>query len=144
MYTSRSGGNGDRLARLGPEHLARRRDQLGEDHGGGSGGGGAQGGAGRGGRPVGGAAGGAGWRWGRAAARARRRGPDSVRLANRASRAWSLRRWFLPVTGCGGSSASAERTTSQSANRPWRAGPRPASATRPMSRSSAGVVADAV
>src|SRR3989441_5145619 len=85
------------------------------------------------------AAGVAGSRWSRAAARARFRGPGRARLASRASSACNRRRWFLPDTGCGGSSASAERTMSHSANRPSRLGPRTASATNPIKRSSAGV-----
>src|SRR5437016_3222910 len=42
MYTGGSGGNRDGLARLRTEHLARRRDQLGQDHRRGGGGGGLQ------------------------------------------------------------------------------------------------------
>src|SRR5690242_1007274 len=40
MYARPPRGNGDGLPRLRAEHLARRRDQLGEDHGRGGGGGG--------------------------------------------------------------------------------------------------------
>src|SRR5204862_313113 len=87
------------------------------------------------------AAGVAGSRCWRAAASARRNGPARARLASRSSMAWSLRRWFRPVTGCGGSSASAERTTSHSANSPCRAGPRTAAAPRPIRRPSAGEAA---
>src|SRR5437899_5223887 len=87
------------------------------------------------------AAGVAGSRWWRAAARARFRGPGRARLARRASSACRRRRWFLPDTGRGGRSASAERTTSHSANRPSRLGPRTASATNPIKRASAAVVA---
>ena len=51
------------------------------------------------------------------------------------------RSWrFLALTGAGGNSASAARTTSQSANNPSRCGPRADSAISVTSRSSAGEV----
>src|SRR5256885_754684 len=118
----RPGCNGHGVSRLGTEHPARPRDQPGQHPGrrrrwggvgGGGGGGGGGGWGGGGGAGRGGGGGGAGGR----------------------------RRWFLPDTGRGGRSASAERTTSHSANRPSRLGPRTASATKPIKRSSAAVVA---
>src|SRR3989440_637754 len=52
MYTRPPGGNRDGLTRLGTEHLARRRDQLGEDDRRGGGGGGLEVRACRGERPT--------------------------------------------------------------------------------------------
>src|SRR5437879_10221747 len=121
MYASGAGGNRDRVAGLGAEHLPGRRDELGQDQ---------RGGPRRGGLEV----------VARGAERPfERRG--QARLASRVSSACSRRRWFLAETEPGGSSASAARSTSQSANSPSRFGPRTASPTSVSSRASAGVVA---
>src|SRR2546427_1861084 len=87
------------------------------------------------------AAGLAGSRCGSAAVSARLSGAGSARLASLDSRAGRRRRWFLGETAPGGSSPSAARRISQSANKPSRFGPRAAAPTSTIKRPSAGVVA---
>src|SRR5881398_2565016 len=127
MYAGRPGGNRHGVAGLGPQHFPGGGDELRQDQSGGRGGSRLEvlprGGE----RPLGG---------GR-----RLRGVGRARLPSRVSSACSRRRWFLADTARGGSSDSAVRSTSQSANSPSRFGPRTAAPTSARSRPSAGVVA---